>query len=88
MRVIAFQSFNDGVLRSHGEGELLGKLEPSSGLFSGTKQKNPCIKLDNGKYVWGYQCYFIEKDAFDEKFTGLIKKTIIVDVPENIEPKL
>lgn len=84
MRVTTIESIKDGVCRSYGEGEYIGNKEPNGGLLKDTGIKNPCIKLDNGKYVWGYQCWWGEAAIFNEKFQGEI---IIVDVDENIEPK-
>lgn len=87
MRVIAIESLKDGVLKSYGDGEYIGDKEPNGGWMKDTGIKNPCIKLDNGKYVWGFQCWWGETDSIMKKYKERIKETIIVDVPENIEPK-
>lgn len=87
MRVIAIQSINKGVCRSYGEGEYLGEKEPNGGPFKDSGIKNPCIKLDSGQYVWGYQCWWGNIEDFYKKYKDSIKETIIVDVPEIIEPK-
>lgn len=87
MRVTAIKSIKDGVCLSYGEGQYIGDLEPNGGFRKDTGIKNPCIKLDSGKYVWGYQCWWGATENFNEKFKGLIKETIIVEHPENIEPK-
>lgn len=87
MRVTAIESIEDGVCRSYGEGEYIGDKEPNSGLMKDTGIKYPCIKLDSGKYVWGYQCWWCETTEFNEEYKDSIKKTIIVDIDENIEPK-
>jgi hypothetical protein len=88
MRVTAIESIKDGVCRSYGEGEYIGHKAPSKGLLSEIEGvNNPCIKLDSGKYIWGYQCWWGETEMFNQKYKDSIKETIIVDVPENIEPK-
>jgi hypothetical protein len=88
MRVTAIESIKDGICRSYGEGEYIGDKSPSKGWLSEIEgAKNPCIKLDSGKYVWGFQCWWGATEKFNNKYKDLIKETIIVDVPENIEPK-
>lgn len=44
--------------------------------------KNPCIKLDNGDIVWGYECWWGAESQI-EKLTGRgpNKNIIIVPVP-------
>ena len=61
MLVTAIESIKDGICRSYGEGEYIGDKEPNGGWMKDTGIKNPCIKLDSGKYVWGYQCWWGEK---------------------------
>lgn len=85
MRVIAIESISKGVCRSFGEGEYIGDREPSEGEMKGIK--NPCIKLDNGRYVWGYQCWWGEIKKFEEKYKDIIKATIMVETDVNILPK-
>ena len=87
MRVIAIESIKNGVCRSYGEGEYIGHREPNGGWMKDLGIKNPCIKLDSGKYIWGYQCWWGEIEKFNNKYKELIKEIIIVDVDENIEPK-
>ena len=58
MRVTAIESIKDGICRSYGEGEYIGYREPNGGWMKDLGIKNPCIKLDSGKYVWGYQCWY------------------------------
>lgn len=87
MRVIAIESLKDGICRSYGEGEYIGDKEPNGGWMKGTGIKNPCIKLDSGQYVWGYQCWWGEIKEFNERYKNSIKETVIVEVPENVEPK-
>jgi hypothetical protein len=87
MKVTAIESIKDGICRSYGEGEYIGDKEPNGGWMKDTGIKNPCIKLDSGKYVWGFQCWWGATDKFNEKYKNSIKETIIVEVPEIIEPK-
>ena len=72
MRVIAIESIENGICRSYGEGELLGDKEPSSGWLSGFGIKHPCIKLDSGQYIWGYQCWWAASEIFNEKFKPVL----------------
>lgn len=85
MKVIAIQSFNEGVLRKFGEGEYIGDFHiPNNGF----KVKNPCIRLDNGKYVWGFQSWWGDVVKFYEKYGKYVKKEIIVDDFDEIIPNL
>lgn len=82
MRVTAIESFKNGVLRSYGEGELLEDKIPSIEPFKSIGLKNPCIKLDNGGYVWGFQCWWGETTKFNEKYEGKWTEKVIVEIPE------
>lgn len=31
---------------------------------------NPCIQLDSGRYVWGFQCWWGSIDVIKERFDG------------------
>jgi len=86
MRVIAIESIKDGVMRSYGEGEYIGDRIPDIDPFNEVKLKNPCIKLDSGKYIWGFQCWWGSVESVRKKYKDGIKEKIIVDVDENILP--
>ena len=85
-KVIALQSLKNGMAKSYGEGVLLGdRIPKDGGMFEENKIKNPCIKLDSGKYVWGFECWWGEKERFLEKYKDAIDKTEIVE-PNNYLP--
>lgn len=83
MRVFAVQSQNDKVCNFFGDGELIEKKIPDIEPFNKMKIYNPCIKLDSGKYVWGFQCWWGE---IEEK-EGFIKdREVVIVEPDNIQP--
>lgn len=88
MRVITIESFKDGVLRTYGEGEYIGDKVPDVSPFNQISLKNPCIKLDSGKYVWGFQCWWGNLATFRENYKGHIKEEIVVDLEEMYFPVL
>lgn len=81
-RVVAIESFKNGVLKLFGEGIYVGNKIPDTPPFNEIKLRNPCIKLDSGKYVWGMECWWGEKEKFYEKYGEHIKETI--DVSDNL----
>ena len=83
-RVIAICSAKDGIVKLYGEGVYEGHKVPDSKPFNSVGVKNPCIKLDTGKYIWGFQCWWgskesVEADMGDQKF-------ILVDVEDEVKP--
>ncbi|MCF8299348.1 MAG: hypothetical protein K9J13_17500 [Saprospiraceae bacterium] len=86
MRVLAIECVEDGVMKSYGEGEYLGDKVPDISPWKEAEMKNPCIKLDSGKYVWGFQCWWGKADEVREKYFEHIKEEIIVDIEEEIFP--
>jgi hypothetical protein len=85
LRVIAVQKAEDGVVYSYGEGAYLGELAPESGFMKGLA-RNPCIKLDSGKYIWGYMCWWMSAEGWKKDHHPNVKEYIDVDVEENIKP--
>lgn len=79
-RVIAIESFKKGVLRTYGEGHLVLNQIPDQEPFGSVGIENPCIKLDTGKYVWGFQCWWSPIDRFEKKYRESITETIQVDI--------
>ena len=86
MKVTAIESVNEGVMRSYGEGEYLGDKIPDVEPFKSLKMKNPCIKLDSGKHIWGFQCWWGETEKVNAKYEGKLTGTVIVEVEEEILP--
>ena len=68
-RVIALLDAKDGVVRSFGEGVYAGDfdLPKEVGGFN-FGQKNPRIDLDNGKVVWGCECWWGPKESVLKRF--------------------
>ena len=85
MRVIAIESIENGVMRFHGEGEYLGLKVPDVYPLNEAGFTNPCIKLDNGKYVWGFQCWWQDVEEFRRQNEN-ISEEIIVDIIDEILP--
>lgn len=83
-RVFAVLGARDGVLRVFGAGTLIGNKnpkqeelpEPIGAFFSDT---NPCIQLDDGKYVWGCECWWGTEKAIRTRF-GRYEEEVTVDV--------
>ena len=67
-RVGAVCSVQDGKISLFGEGTYLGDRIPSEGAFRDMGRKNPCIQLDDGNYVWGYQCWWGPLDETIAKY--------------------
>ena len=85
-KVIAIESFKNGILKKYGEGILIPNQIPDIQPFKKAGAKNPYIKLDNGKYVWGFQCWWSSLKRFEKEYSEHIKETIIVDVEDEIKP--
>jgi hypothetical protein len=85
MRVIAIQSSKDGNVKSFGEGELLGKMVPDKEPFKTVGLTNPCIKLDSGKYVWGFESWWGAKEEVQKQMLDSATSVEIVE-PSNIQP--
>ena len=87
-RVIAFRDATEGIVSSYGEGEYLGDKIPSEGMLADLEIKNPCIKLDNGKYVWGFQCWWGSLDGFNKQLEkGTYKSVVEVELEQEVLPK-
>lgn len=83
-RVGAIESANNTEVRLYGYGTYDGDFVPDGGDFIGNCFKesaspNPRITLDNGKVVWGYQCWW-ESEEETKRIIG--QRTVInVDHP-------
>ena len=86
MRVTAIQSFKDGVLKTYGDGELLEDKVPNAEPFKTIEVTNPCIKLDDGGYVWGFQCWWGAVEKVAKKFESRATEVIKVKPDVVIEP--
>ena len=86
MKVVAIESLEKGELRSYGEGKYLGDKVPDVSPFKEIKLKSPCIKLDSGKHVWGFQCWWGDINKFRKCYKNVIQTEIIVDIEDEILP--
>ena len=86
MKVIAIESMKDGVLKVFGEGEYIGDKIPDVEPFKNNGIENPCIKLDSGKYVWGFQCWWGDLLEFRDKYKDHIKSEETVKIENEIRP--
>ena len=60
-RVIAIVSHDEEAVQLLGHGTYRGYQEvPNSGIPG---WQNPCIELDSGHTVWGYQCWWGDEDT-------------------------
>jgi len=84
--IIAVESLKDGVLTVFGYGKHIGDKVPDVAPWNRTNIPNPCILLDNGKYVWGFQCWWGKKDAFLSKYGEHIKEEKVSDTELIIIP--
>ncbi len=85
MRVIAIESLKDGKLRSYGEGDMEHRV-PDQWPWNENSIKNPCIKLDSGQYVWGFQCWWFPVEQFKKDYEEAIKNQKIIKVKDEILP--
>lgn len=85
-RVGAVLSVDDKHVNLLGYGVYIGDLRCSISIAS----INPCILLDNGRYVWGCQCWWGEEERMKEEIeswlNGSVKRTINEVEVENVPP--
>jgi len=81
-RVIALLKVIDNQVHSFGEGTYIGDLEPPEDIRWYDGQKNPCIKLDNGKTVWGCECWWGPAETIKNKYPEPEWEWIEVDINE------
>ena len=80
----------------YGEGTYVGNLAPPLGTktpFGDVDEsilaagfKNPCIKLDDGRIVWGCQCWWGHPNSVRKQLAGYTE--VLVDVGELANPPL
>jgi hypothetical protein len=89
-RVIALLSADDNQIKTFGEGEYIGDKVPNVPPFNEIKLKNPCIKLDTGKYVWGFQTWWGNVDKVKERVYDKAgdRKIVTVDAEEALGPQI
>lgn len=62
-RIGAVLSANKETVNLLGYGIYAGDEIPPNGILHIIGAKNPKLQLDNGKMVWGYQCWWGSEDA-------------------------
>ena len=80
-RVIAINKVREGTVYSFGEGVYAGDfpLPPEAKGFN-FGQKNPRIDLDNGKTVWGCECWWGSVERVKAEFPEDKYKWVTVDI--------
>lgn len=73
-RVGALLSANDEEVALLGYGEHLGDV--SCSMLGG--MKNPCIKLDNGDTVWGFQCWWGPEERIKREIALHVERGAVV----------
>lgn len=77
-RVVAIRDSNEEVINIYGYGDYVGDYPcPILGGYP-----NPQINLDNGKTVWGCQCWWGDLEKFEKEMVG-DRKVIVVPLEEN-----
>lgn len=71
-RVLAIRNAGDGKAYIYGYGTYDGEHKPP-----GFPIENPRIKLDNGNFIYGYQCWWGSAKLMDKKLAGME----IIEVP-------
>lgn len=84
MEVIAIRDGKNKVLNIYGKGILIENQIPNIEPFNKLNVQNPCIKLENGKYIWGYQCWWGPTDKVKSKYKDY--KFNIVPVENEVLP--
>lgn len=76
-RVIAIKNISENgeEVNIFGYGKYLGEKP----CFELGGFPNPCVELDNGKIIWGYQCYWGNADRVEKEIIKA-KKVNIVEV--------
>ena len=76
-RVIAIKNISENgeEVNIFGYGKYLGEKP----CFELGGFPNPCVELDNGKIIWGYQCWWGDADRVEKEIIKA-KKVNIVEV--------
>lgn len=82
-RVTAWSHSTEETVFSYGSGIYMGNKIPPEGVeYLGTnvKSANPQINLDNGKTVWGCECWWGEEAAYAKAVCN--RKVVLLDIDE------
>lgn len=83
--VIAVQSLEKGHLKVFGKGIYKGDHVPDKDPFNEAGIKNPCIELEDGSYVWGFECWWGSREGFAKQYDSIIKSRETVK-PQGVKP--
>lgn len=91
IRVGALESIDkdNKQVRLFGYGVYLGDEPPKMFARFGGGLKSPKIRLDNGKIVWGYMCWWSEEEAIQRNLAIYVAngyEIVNVDPPEDAPP--
>ncbi len=81
-RIIAIRHMKDGVAFVYGEGVYLGDKVPDTAPFNNRGLHNPCMRLDSGELIWGFQCWWGPLDSFKtqiEEGNIILGETVPID---------
>jgi hypothetical protein len=78
-RIGAIQQADDETVWLFGYGVYKGEHIPPDGFLHYLERENPKIQLDNGKVVWGYQCWWGDEEKVKEAIGN--RKVVMVDPP-------
>jgi hypothetical protein len=53
------------------------------GLGEPPPYTNPCIRLDDGRYVWGHECWWCSEKGIRETING---RVVVAADPSNLAP--
>lgn len=81
--VLAIRDGDDNKLFVFGEGVYVGDLPVRIPGVSNKTWRNPCIYLDSGDIIWGFQCWWGPRDLIKAKYSHAT--LIQVPVPEDNE---
>ena len=77
-RVGAVLSSKDGVVYFLGYGKYVADVE-----VEGLASPNPQIRLDDGTYVYGYQCWWGPEDVIKRRFLSNAEEIVNAEVPDD-----
>lgn len=78
-KVFAVRNATDKLVYIYGVGTYLGDMDSPKGI------PNPCIKLDDGKTIWGYQCWWGPMSRYEEFIQG--RKVLTVPLEDDYEER-
>lgn len=75
-KVVAIKRSTSTEIILYGKGEYIGDKIPNTPSFIRNKLENPCIKLDDGTYVWGFQCWWGDIEGYESSKYSKLKEII------------